>query len=176
MSEVIKYRGEQIDVGKIREWCANAKNKDGTSYFTPEQVEIWVKREVLRRKREIGRYTGARFEKHGGFHLAFYQKERQLFPKAFETKVTDHEAVLLVRKLLRHFGRKGLASCEIIRFYGNRQSGSAGWRLRLSHNPSIGLICHEVAHRFEHNHNKKMMRWIQRMIHYCEKKRWLKYD
>ena len=174
-SEEIEYRGEKIDIGKIREWVANAKNGDGTPYFSSEEAEAWIRREILLRKREIGRLTGARFDKNQGFHLVFYAKERQMFPKAFETKVTDHEATLLVRKLFRHFGNKYSAKHLTVRFFGNRQSGNAGgWRgMRLSHNPNIGLICHEVAHYFHKKHDRKLMKWIQKMIRYCEKKGWL---
>ena len=103
-------------------------------------------------------------------YLKFYRKERELFPE-FDLKVSDEDAVVIVRKLLRHFGRKGRYSKVKVRFYGNRDSGENGWfGIRLSHKPSIGLICHEVAHEFHRKHDRKLMRLIGRFIHYCEKK------
>lgn len=103
-------------------------------------------------------------------YLKFYRKETEMFPEAFNIKVSDHEAELIVRKLLRHFGRKGRYSKVKIRFWGHRGSGGNGWfGIRLSHDPSIGLICHEVAHDFHSKHDKILLRYIKRMIAYCEK-------
>jgi len=170
MSEVIEYRGEKIPVGWYREQYAGFKNEDGSPYFTPEKLEVEVQKKVLQRKKDIGRFTGARFDKNQGYRLTFYLREHQLFPKAFETKIEDHQATLIVRKLLRHFGKKYAAKSLRVRFRGNKQSGAVGWGIRLSHNPSIGLICHEVAHIFHRRHDKKLMRVMGRMIAYCEKK------
>jgi len=80
-------------------------------------------------------------------------------------KVPDEDVEYVIRKLTSHFAkRKKKMNPEIldifllprVRFYGNRQSGSSSsWRreLRLSHNPSMGLILHEFAHMA---HSKKV--------------------
>lgn len=174
--EIIEYRGEQIDVGHIRENLSAFRKNNGTPWFTPEELEKEVQKRILLKKRYIGRLTGTRYEKNQGFRLEFYLREHQMFPQAFETKVNDHQAVLLVRKLFKHFGDSYRAKHVNVRFHGNRQSGNAGgWGgLRLSHNPNIGLICHEVAHYFHKKHDRKLMHLIKRMIHYCEKKGWVK--
>jgi hypothetical protein len=116
------------------------------------------------------RLNKMRTEKNGGFSLAFYAKERKLFPEAYNTKVADVEAEKIVRKLLRHFGLPNTAKTIQVRFYGNRQSGSCGDSIRLSHAPSVGLICHEVGHKFNWKHDKKLMRWMKRLIAYCFRK------
>ncbi len=168
--EIIMYRGEEINVTAYREGLMHWRNQDGTPYYTPEQIERQVQKGILREKRLIGRYTGARFEKHSGFHLAFYEEEHKLFPEAYSTKVSDAEAEKIVRKLLRHFGFSVTARNVHVRFYGNRQTGACGWDIRLSHNPTVGLVCHEVSHKFHTRHDKKLTRWMKRMIAYCYKK------
>lgn len=107
--------------------------------------------------------------------LKFYEKERQQYPEAFTHKVSDEGAKIIVKKLKRHFKIIRLYG---LRFYGNSGSGSAypNGYIRLSHNPSVGMICHEVAHLFNKrkygnwNHNKKLMRTIKRMVNYCKRK------
>lgn len=174
MSETIEYRGHKINVGWYREQYASFKKDDGTAYFTQEELETQVQKRVLEEKRHIGRITGARFDKHNGFRLAFYQNERQKFPQAFETKVTDSEAKKIVQKLVRHFK---LRSRKIsIRLYANRQSGACGsYGIRISHNASIGLICHEVAHLKHKKHTKIMVSFMSRLINYCTKKGWMQH-
>jgi len=172
--EVIEYRGYNINVSQIRNQLQSFKNEDGTPYYTPIELDREVQQYVLKEKRLIGRMTGARYEKNEGYRLAFYMKERQLYPKAYEIKVNDNIAEILVKKLFRHFYKIKAEDCKKIRFYGNRGSGSYGWwNIRLSHNPSIGLICHEVAHRKFKRHTKKMMKFIGKLINYCIKKGYL---
>lgn len=168
--EIIIHRGEKINVSQIRKRLASFKNEDGTLYYSPTELEEEVKREILYEKRWIGRAKGAKFEKHQGFCLKFYLQERQLFPEAFSTKVSDDLARKIVKKLIRHFYGRKASSCPSVRFYGHKQSGALGWGMRLSHNPSIGLICHEVAHMRVSRHSKKLMRLIKKMVKYCKKK------
>lgn len=168
--EIIMWRGEKIPVGWYKEQYQAFKKADGTPYFTVEELEKQVQRRVLDRKRNIGRITGARFEKHSGFRLAFYEKEHKVFSEAYSIHVIDESAVKIVRKLLRHFGKGNLAKEVKVRFWGTGDGGSNGFGLWFSHNPSIGLICHEVAHYFEEHHNKKLMRWMKKLTNYCKRK------
>ncbi len=172
--EIIEYRGCIIYVSQIRDHLQRFKNKDGTPYYTFIELEEEVKKKIIQRKREIGRITGARQEKNEGYRLSFYLKERQLYSEAFETKIEDAEAEKLVRKLFRHFYKREANRCMHVRFYGNRQGGSFGWGIRLSHNPSIGLICHEVAHWKFKRHTNKMLKFIGKLVKYCKKKGYMK--
>jgi len=123
-------------------------------------------------------------EKYGGFTKKFYLVERQLFPQAFETKVSDAGARIIVSKLLRHFFNRKLVRPnkwgtlrEVhLRFRGNG-GGSAGYNhIRLPHNPSLGILCHEVAHLKHLRHTKKMMIYIKRLLRYCEKHNYWKEE
>jgi len=162
MSETIKYRGETINVGRYRE------RYQQFPYLSKERIEELVQRDVRRQKQFIGRMLGR--EQHGGYRLAFYYNEHQLFPEAYNLKVSDQDAKKVMHKLLQHFGNSQKAKSWVVRFYGHRDSGSCGWGIRLSHNPSIGLICHEVCHTFVRRHGKKMMKLMKRMVNYCKKK------
>jgi len=181
----ILYRGEEIDVGRIRENLTSFKNNDRTPWFTPSELEAEIQKQILTEKRMIGRLTRTRYEKNQGYRLAFYLKEQQTFPEAYRTKVSDVGARIIVSKLLQHFHGLKLAHQKRwellgkvhLRFWGNGQSGSAGRRqIRLSHNPSIGIICHEVAHVRIRKHNKKLMRLIKKMVNYCKKKNYWKEE
>lgn len=106
--------------------------------------------------------------------LKFYAEERKRFPEAFQRKVADKHVQLIVNKLVRHF--KISNHTVGVDFYGNR-AGHAYYRyLTLPHNPSFGLICHELAHILhmrkhgKSRHNKKLMQIIKRLVNYCKKK------
>jgi len=73
----------------------------------------------------------------------YYREESNTYDEAYGLILTNDEAILIVKKILRHY-KAGMPN---IRFYGNRDSGSMGYgELRLSNNPSIGLIIHELGH------------------------------
>jgi len=108
-------------------------------------------------------------------YLKFYGKERKMFEKEYEMKVSDKQAELIIRKLSRHFK----ISRPRVRFYGIRQSGMSynGWSnsIRLSHNPSAGLIIHEISHTYNaqkginHHHNRFLTRTIKKFHRYCSR-------
>jgi hypothetical protein len=106
--------------------------------------------------------------------MMWLHKEHETFKNHYEKKVSDEAAEIIVYKLARHF-RIGKIH---LRFFGNRQSGAAwpGWRnLRLSHNPSLGLIAHELVHLLKKNcrHGSKLWnRTMQRILNYGDKKNW----
>jgi len=75
--------------------------------------------------------------------LNYYADERKLYKEAYGLNVDDKKAVKVMRKLCNHYD----VPEPCVRFWGYNDSGSAGSRsIRLSHNPSIGLIMHEFAH------------------------------
>ena len=118
--------------------------------------------------------------------LKYYEKEEDAYCKAYGFKLTDDLARLVVRKLCLHFMKlheSEICGCALrnpkVKFFGHRQSGYASYRGRicLSHNPSLGLVCHEVAHLVHRynskstRHTKKLMRTVGRLIDYALKKK-----
>lgn len=109
--------------------------------------------------------------------LAYYLKEQVAFEKEYENKLSDGEAEMVFGKLARKYKLS-----QRLEFFGNRQSGSCSpARIRLSHNPSIAILSHEVAHAIQYvkfkkkygyvfgNPNLKRQRWHtkqhQRIMH-----------
>ena len=116
-------------------------------------------------------------------YLKFYQKERKLFSEESVMKVSDEVAEIIFRKLERHFIDSRRYPFRL-RFYGNGGGACGMWGIRLPHNPTILLICHELAHRIhrlkygstKRHHTKKLMRIIKRLITYCRKKNYWKEE
>lgn len=118
-------------------------------------------------------------------NLAYYSREREQLQEAYALKVSDDEAEVIVKKLCKHFMKgKGIVGRSLrepdITFFGNRDSGRTNWRrIRLSHNPSLGLICHEVGHNVakynqtikdgEKYHTKKLLRVVAKLYTYTLK-------
>jgi len=120
--------------------------------------------------------------------LKFYEKEKEMFPQSYSIHVTNEEARKIVKKLLRHFkiGSTWYRKHFVIKFYGTKTGGGAStssfqdFDIRLPHNPSIGMIIHEVAHKYmqrkigrekgEKSHTKKLMTIITKMQRYARKK------
>jgi len=126
-------------------------------------------------------------------YLKYYSKEQEQLQEAYSLKVSDEDAKVIVKKLLRHF-IKPRFQCNI-RFFGNCQSGGAynNGDIRLSHEPSLGLVCHEVAHQVltwnqrqkrrvyvqtasgwkkpqkPRHHSKKLLRTVQKLYAYVKK-------
>jgi hypothetical protein len=99
----------------------------------------------MKRKEEIGMPK-----------LAYYQNERDVFMQEYGINLTDSEAVFICQKLAKKY--KLLQRLE---FFGNRQSGACSpARIRLSHNPSIAIISHEVAHAIQYMKFKKKYGYI----------------
>ncbi len=118
-----------------------------------------------------------------------YHRERQHW-KEFKEKVSNAHAEIIVKKLARHFK----LPIHTVHFHGYKDSGSAssGWgRIRLSNNPSIGLICHEVNHflcwkkfgtrsidgkKAVRHGTKKWCRQLQVIINYANKMNYWKEE
>lgn len=73
----------------------------------------------------------------------YYSEERKLYSEAYSFKISNKDGKMVIRKLSKHYN----LTVPSLRFWGNRDSGSCGtYRIRLSNNPSLGLIIHEFAH------------------------------
>jgi len=112
-----------------------------------------------------------------------YHKERRHW-KEYEIKVSNNQAEMIVKKLARHFKLQ----IYHVYFHGRQDSGTAynfGHRIRLSQNPSIGTICHEVNHflcwkkfgtrdsngkKSVRHGTKKWCRQMQVILNYAKKK------
>jgi len=103
-----------------------------------------------------------------------YYEERNHW-KEFDIKVSNEHAKMIVKKLARHFKLR----IYYIYFHGRNDTGTA-WNsgnMRLSQNPSVGVICHEVNHflcwkkygKVRHG-TKRWCRQLQIIINYCRKK------
>lgn len=119
--------------------------------------------------------------------LKFYTVERERFPEAFNTEVSDEKAQKIVKKLLRHFLPKNPKSDYLkhpinVCFRGNGGSVTniITGRIKLPHEPSVGQICHASAHIINYakygnsNHNKKLLQAIGQLIAYAKKKKYWK--
>ena len=109
------------------------------------------------------------------YRLKFYEQERELFPTEFNLKITQQEAHKITKKLARHFK----FTAPELNFRYNADYGLAklgGWVMNLPKQPDLGLLIHELAHFYNYekglnyHHNKKLMKTIQRLIHYCRKR------
>lgn len=72
----------------------------------------------------------------------YYAEERKQYKEAYDLKISDNDVDLILRKLCRRFKVR----IPRIRLWGNRDSGSMGYMMKLSHNPSMGLLLHEFGH------------------------------
>jgi hypothetical protein len=88
--------------------------------------------------------------------LKYYANEREIFRQERETKISDAEAELVYLKL----AKKHKLS-QRLEFFGTRQSGSCSpMRVKLSHNPSIAILSHEVAHAIQYKKFRKKYGYI----------------
>ena len=109
-----------------------------------------------------------------------YVIERANFRKYYDMSVTDTEAEIIVKKLVRHFTIEGPVN---LKFRGSGDCGRAtAYTMTLSHNPSIGVVVHEVGHtvnfrtgggRIRHG-TKKWFRLLTRIDNYGDKMGWWK--
>lgn len=99
----------------------------------------------------------------------YYRDEERVYRYSYAMEIPDADVEYVVRKLTIYFNKYKKKNAgpraqpfvlPHIRFYGHRQSGSAGgWKneIRLSHRPSMGLIIHEFAHL---THSKGVFREV----------------
>jgi len=107
-------------------------------------------------------------------YLKFYSEERKEFEAQAKTTIADKNVSKFAHKIARHFKVK--LSHITLRCYSGSGSASRVYdSIRLSHNPSVLLIIHEIGHIYtrqklgEQKHNKKLMGFIRRAVHYAEK-------
>jgi hypothetical protein len=88
--------------------------------------------------------------------LKYYADEEEVFRQEREMKISDAEAGLVYQKLAKKYKLS-----QRLEFYGNQQSGSCSvCRVRLSHNPSIATLSHEVAHAIQYKKFKNKYGYI----------------
>jgi hypothetical protein len=107
----------------------------------------------------------------------WHYKETEKYRSEHDLKVLDCEAQRIVDKITRHFKLGNY----FVKFRGTGDGGRI-WSngiVRLSHNPSFALICHELTHplcwkKYNHRHishnNKKWAYQLGRIMEYCRRK------
>lgn len=107
-------------------------------------------------------------------YLKFYGNEKEKFPNQNKTHIPDKNVSKFAQKIARHF--KVNLSQITLRCYSGSGSASRMYNtIRLSHNPTVLLIVHEIGHLYtkqylrEQKHNKNLMLFIKRACKYAEK-------
>lgn len=78
-------------------------------------------------------------------NLIYYRKEGEEFGSLEENKLTDAEAVYAFKRLRAHYKLQ-----HRLEFFGHRGGGHCGsFTVTLSHQPSVRLLAHEVAHAIQ---------------------------
>jgi len=89
-------------------------------------------------------------------NLLYYRKEAEQFGDLTSNTLTDDEARYAFKRLKAHYKLQ-----NHLELFGYRGGGNCGvFRIRLSHNPSLRVLCHELAHAIQwkkgwHTHGKK---------------------
>ena len=77
----------------------------------------------------------------------YYAEERKQYKEAYDLKMSEDDVDLILRKLCRRFKVR----IPKVKFWGSRDSGSMGYIMRVSHDPSMGLLLHEFGHYAKKN-------------------------
>ena len=100
--------------------------------------------------------------------LRYYTREQQLFSTEYATKLDDEEAEYVFERLKGHY-----YFSQQLEIGGRKCSGHCNaWMIRVSHEPSVALRAHEVAHaihkrRFgEKFHTRRHTRIMRRVCEY----------
>ena len=119
-------------------------------------------------------------------NLLFYTKESVGYVHLTSIKIdgkyqyrclSSKNAQLVVKKLVRHF--KLFAYNFSHRKYpkiifspymrGGGICYPSNWIIKLSNNPSLAVVVHEVGHLKVRKHTKKLLKLIGKMLNYCAK-------
>jgi len=114
----------------------------------------------------------------------WYNKSVPLYNEHISCKLTDREAKRLIKKLAKHYK----VEAPIIKFNGhiNSDCGYAKYwddddpnrqtsELHLAHDPSLSLLCHEMAHVItKRGHCQSWYEAFEKMLNYAAKK--VKFD
>jgi hypothetical protein len=102
----------------------------------------------------------------------FYRAENKEFSPERCIHYTDRRAKVVMRKLCKHFKVESIP----IKFHGQRKGGLALHKereIRLPHNPSCLMLCHEIAHILSGDgHSKKCLRQLEQIIVYVRKRKY----
>lgn len=107
------------------------------------------------------------------YSLKFYENEQNTFHESYHKELKGERVDLIFRKLKRHYKLWNVT----IRHNKRKNGVFGGWYIDVPVNTFFGLLCHEVAHaidrkRRKSKHDKRLMRIIARVNHYCKKKNW----
>ena len=118
-------------------------------------------------------------------HLVYYKDEKIEFKDAFEKQITEFEAKLILKKLIRHYKLPELSYLDWTS--GRNHPHADGHHITLNRDwNNVGVLCHELAHHYQKNnfkmrayynslgftrwHDKKHKRIMKSMINYCMKR------
>jgi len=114
--------------------------------------------------------------------LRFYAIENNRFGETSKIKLTQHETILIIRKIGRHFKMKINPRSIYFTARTNGHAYHAGYII-LPHNTSIYMAIHEIGHlidqhqRYEMKHDKRFMRLLGKIHTYARKKNfWITTD
>ena len=110
----------------------------------------------------------------------YYRKEKIVFEDAYKKELHQQTAMMVVKKLCRHFKVNHLQ----VRWTSgrNRPKGSRYYIILNVDWNNFGVLCHEIAHTIQirkydaAGHNKKHWRIFKRLIRYCRKKNWFEKE
>jgi len=117
-------------------------------------------------------------DKEGGFtynpyELKFYEKEIDTFHESYHKELKGDRVDLVFRKLKRHYKLGNL----VIQHNKRKNGVFRGWCIDVPVDTCFGLLCHEISHAIDRKkrkskHDKRLMRIVARVNHYCKKKNW----
>jgi hypothetical protein len=86
--------------------------------------------------------------------LKYYEDEKVKFAEAFSRNMTDTEAYYIYRKLRVKYGLH-----QYLELTGRVCGNCSRSVVKLKHNPSIGILAHEVAHAIQYKKHFKGQKW-----------------
>jgi hypothetical protein len=94
--------------------------------------------------------------------LKYYSNENEEFKEEFSQRMTDTEVRYIYGRLkARYKIRQDLTLTNAVR-------GNCGrWEIKVEHEPSVGILAHEVAHAIQYKKRHKGQKW------HCKKHRTL---
>lgn len=103
---------------------------------------------------------------------AYYSKEHLEFYPMWNIHLTNQEAKVFARKIIKHF--KYPKKIEL-HFNANRKGSGVAFleesKIKLADRPTVGLLSHELAHIISNQtHTKECYLLMRKIIKYSEKK------
>lgn len=95
----------------------------------------------------------------------FYREEQQWFKDAFDMELSKEGATIIFKKLCKHYK----LDLEL-KFYKLRKYAGTYCRglIKIQHDPTLGVLIHEICHDFEFKHNYKLKTSMLEVYKYCK--------